>query len=115
MKRNGTPVFYLSGPITGTDDYIERFGAAEEALTRKGYTVINPAKVNSQLPEAAEYKDYMAVSFTLLRMADALVTLPGSEFSRGAKYETDYAKLLGIAIIPMETIEDFGPAGQEES
>ena len=42
---------YLSGPITGTDDYTERFQKAEKELTRSGFSVVNPASVNSMLPE----------------------------------------------------------------
>ena len=41
---------YISGAITGTDDYMERFEKAEKELTDKGYSVLNPAKVNAQLP-----------------------------------------------------------------
>ena len=39
---------YISGKITGTTDYIQRFGRAEKALSN--YIVINPAKGNAQLP-----------------------------------------------------------------
>ena len=36
---------YISGAITGTDDYMKRFAKAEKELTEKGYSVVNPAKV----------------------------------------------------------------------
>ena len=39
---------YISGKITGTTDYIKRFERAEKAISN--YIVINPAKVNAQLP-----------------------------------------------------------------
>lgn len=35
---------YISGPITGTRYYMERFRKAEEKLTAAGHTVYNPAK-----------------------------------------------------------------------
>lgn len=41
---------YISGSITGTDDYMERFSKAEKELEAQGFGVINPAKVNAQLP-----------------------------------------------------------------
>ena len=41
---------YISGAVTGTEDYMERFEAAEKKLTEAGYSVINPAKINSFLP-----------------------------------------------------------------
>ena len=42
-----TEHIYISGPITGTSDYMERFEKAEKELIENGYSVINPAKVNA--------------------------------------------------------------------
>ena len=61
---------YLSGAITGTDDYMERFAKAERELTEQGYSVVNPAKVNAQLPEDTTYEEYMKMSFCLLSLCD---------------------------------------------
>ena len=58
---------YISGAITGTDDYMERFAKAEKELTEQGYSVINPAKVNAQLPEDTSYEEYMKMSFCMLK------------------------------------------------
>ena len=49
---------YLSGAITGTDDYMDRFSMAEKSLEAE-HTIINPAKVNAQLPSDTNYEDYM--------------------------------------------------------
>ena len=35
---------YISGAISGTKDYMERFARAEKELTEKGWSVVNPAK-----------------------------------------------------------------------
>ena len=43
-------IVYISGAISGTTDYMERFEKAENKLKDEGYTVINPAKINSFLP-----------------------------------------------------------------
>ena len=48
---------YISGAITGIDDYMERFAKAEKKLTEQGYSVVNPAKVNAQLPEDTTYEE----------------------------------------------------------
>ena len=48
---------YLSGAITGTDDYMDRFSMAEKSLEVE-HTIINPAKVNAQLPSDTDYEDY---------------------------------------------------------
>lgn len=38
---------YISGKITGTKDYLERFETVEHDLILQGYDVINPAKANN--------------------------------------------------------------------
>ena len=82
---------YISGPITGTKDYMKRFAEEEERLKKKGYSVINPAKVNAQLPEDTTYEEYMAMSLIMLDMCDAIYMMDGWKNSRGANREYGYA------------------------
>ena len=55
-NKKQTEHIYISGPITGTSDYMKRFEKAEKELTENGYSVINPAKVNAMLPEDATWE-----------------------------------------------------------
>lgn len=82
---------YISGPITGTTDYMERFEEAEKKLKERGYSVVNPAKVNAQLPEDTSYEEYMEMSFCLLSLCDAAYFLNGWSNSNGANKEYRYA------------------------
>ena len=82
---------YISGAITGTDDYMERFAKAENELTEQGWSVVNPAKVNAQLPEDTSYEEYMKMSFCMLTMCDGICMLKGWEKSCGANREYGYA------------------------
>lgn len=82
---------YISGPITGTTDYMERFEKAEKLLKSKGYSVVNPAKVNAQLPEDTTYEEYMKMSFTMLDMCQYIYMLHGWHKSTGANRELGYA------------------------
>ena len=63
---------YISGPITGIDDYMERFAEVEEKLIEEGYSIMNPASVNSMMPADTTYEEYMTMSFTMLEMCDAI-------------------------------------------
>lgn len=42
-------LIYISGKVSGTDDYMERFAKAEKKLTEQGFSVINPAKMDGVL------------------------------------------------------------------
>ena len=81
---------YLSGAITGTDDYMDRFSMAEKSLEVE-HTIINPAKVNAQLPSDTNYEDYMKMSFCMLDMCDGIYLLKGWEKSCGSNRELGYA------------------------
>jgi hypothetical protein len=79
---------YISGPITGTTDYIERFETAEQRLaTNNGNEVVNPARVNSALPASTTYRQYMDMSLLMLSMCDTIYMLKGWEQSKGAREE----------------------------
>ena len=80
---------YISGKITGTTDYIQRFERAEKAISN--YIVINPARVNAQLPKETTWEEYMQMSMTMLKMCNAIYMLNGWEYSKGAILEYNYA------------------------
>ena len=90
---------YISGAISGTDDYMERFANAEKELTENGYSVINPAKVNAQLPEDTTYEEYMKMSILMLDMCDSVYMLKGWEKSCGANRELGYAMAKNMIIM----------------
>ena len=82
---------YISGAITGTHDYMHRFAKAEAELKKQGYSVINPAAVNTRLPLDTTYEEYMKMSLTMLDMCDAIYMLKGWKKSCGANREYGYA------------------------
>lgn len=104
---------YISGPITGTSDYMKRFAEAETLLTDAGLAVYNPAKYSAVLPEETEYSDYMTIAFALLSVCDAIYMLPGWENSNGATAELHYANVQGkIVMFPEGGKNDTGNTGR---
>lgn len=95
---------YISGAITGTTDYMERFAQTEADLKKAGYEVVNPAKVNVQLPESTSYDDYMKMSLCMLETCDYIYMLRGWQDSKGANMELCKAKELKMHIFyqPMD-------------
>lgn len=99
--------YYISGPVTGTEDYMERFRAAEEHLKSLGYSVINPVSVNSMMPEDTTWEEYMALSMKMLEMCDGIVLLNGWRRSMGANREYGYALGADMKIVFPYDITDM--------
>jgi hypothetical protein len=88
---------YISGRITGTTDFAERFAEAEKRLGEKGYEVVNPARIGRCLPELT-HREYMTICFALMAVCDTVYVLRG-EISSGVRQELEYAELTRMLII----------------
>jgi hypothetical protein len=93
---------YISGPISGTDDWKERFTRAEKEL-RVLYSaggeeidVINPARI--EMPEGTTWQQYMDITLQMLRGCDEIYMLAGWRNSKGAQIERLYALGSGMEI-----------------
>lgn len=77
---------------------MQRFSEAQMMLENQGYSVINPALVNSNMPEDTTYEEYMDMSFTMLNMCDAIFMLDGWQKSCGSNREYGYALAMDMII-----------------
>lgn len=99
---------YLSGPMTGIEDFNRpQFDQAATELRKQGYIVIVPG-------EEEEYDEAEAAALALSRqkrefylsrdidyiqeIADIVVVLPGWERSEGAKLEVVVAQAIGVPV-----------------
>lgn len=89
---------YISGAMTGVQNYKQNFLEAERKLVKEGYKVVDPAWIDSVMTNA-DYEDYMVVDMLLLDMCDAIYMLKGWEKSCGANREYGYALAKGMEIM----------------
>lgn len=97
-------IVYISGKITGTDDYENRFATAEKKLKSDGYEVLNPVRTGKWLerylaPEVPTWIQYMKQAIKSLMSADCIYMLKSYRESKGARLELFLAKILQYEII----------------
>ena len=90
---------YISGPITGHDNYWDKFMEAENYLRKKGYSVMNPAGLGVVMPHDATHEEYMNICMDLIGMCDTIYMLDGWQQSTGANREYGFAMAKGMMVI----------------
>ena len=96
---------YLSGPITGTEDYKDRFEFGEIKVNQKFRNTaraINPVKIAEQLPQNITYEAIMQICFDALKAYDIVLLMPGWERSMGCNQEYGYAIGIGKEVVKWE-------------
>lgn len=101
MKKK---VIYVSGKITGTSDYAERFSSVEDRLIAEGYEVLNPVRTGKWLerylaPEKPTWVQYMKCTIATMMKADYIYMMSGWNQSKGARLERFLARVLKYNII----------------
>ena len=90
---------YISGKISGEPNYRQNFQKAEDDLRAvTTWSIVNPAKVNDQMPADMEYEEYMVMCEAMLSLCDRILLMPDWKTSRGAIFERHYAEIHGLKI-----------------
>lgn len=91
-------VIYLSGKITGQNNYKELFEEAKKDAEGKfpGATIINPAEIS--LPSICDWDDYMSICLRLLDKANIIYLLDNWLESKGARKEYITAFQKGLKV-----------------
>jgi hypothetical protein len=89
---------YISGPITGIDNYQENFAKVEGQLCAEGFEVVNPIKVCADMKNN-NWCDYMKADIIALVGCDAIYAMRGWKESKGATIEINLAKSLGMMVV----------------
>lgn len=119
---------YISGPMTGYDEYnFPAFREAAETLRAHGLKVFSPHEMDEEegmvAPEKTKmeytprYFKFLARDMELLASGyvDAGVFLPNWQQSRGAKCEYRWLRDLALPTLSYPSLEwlDYRPAGRE--
>ncbi len=92
---------YIAGPITGRDDYDERFKQAEVELKNlfpDSVRIVNPAYMVKTL-ESFSHREQVEYCFKLLGECDAIYLIDGWEESKGAQAEYGFATAKALKVM----------------
>lgn len=101
---------YISGPMTGVDNYKAAFAARAASLKAMEYQVENPVLIGEKLDrmfpdKKLKYEDYLTHDIAALLNCDGISMLDGWESSKGASIEHDVAKATGKIFVGVKILE----------
>lgn len=122
ILSNGEPIkcthseplaIYISGGITGVENWQDIFMAAEQDLMLHLHArlfIFNPVKIAKDLERSIKvntgkmpgYTDYMREDIKILARCNAICMLPGWKRSKGARLEYRIAKILNMQILEFQ-------------
>ena len=106
-------IVYLSGRISGNENYKKEFASAERFLSQMSYIVINPANLE-EVAKGLTYEQYLKICYRLVDISDIIFMVSGWQKSKGANAELTYAKSLGKKVMYQDYYAPFRKVGESE-
>ena len=106
-------IVYLSGRISGNDNYKKDFEKAYDFLNELGYVVLNPSNLDV-VGNGLAYEKYLQICYRLVDVADIIFMVSGWQKSKGANAELSYAKSLGKKVMYQDYYAPFRKVGESE-
>ena len=98
-------LIFISGPISGIDNYEDNFNNAEEYLKSLGFiNIINPTKIMKALPKGIEYEKALKIDLAMVEQCKYIYMLNGWQDSNGANQEIACAAQAGLIIFYQDEI-----------
>lgn len=99
---------FISGKITGDNNYKANFATCEKALRTMGYSVCNPVRegerLKATLGREPTYEEYLQYDLRQLSFCEGITMLDNWQDSNGSKIEHDYAVKHNIPVICVKLI-----------
>lgn len=88
---------YISGGITGVENYEQHFKDAEDMLKMEGFKPVNPVTLEHNHDQS--WEQFMKVDLKALLDCDMIFMLENWGESNGANIERSVAKICGIEVL----------------
>ena len=83
-------LLFISGKITGDNNFKAKFKETQDKLISQGYRVLNPCWIDAEIADL-EHSEYLHIDFAMIDIADTIYMLSDWQDSTGARMEYDYA------------------------
>lgn len=101
---------YISGKISGEENYKEIFEQRARLLKETGFIPVNPVSIGERLRKTLgrepSYEEYLSSGIEALKDCYGITMLPNWEKSHGAKKEYEYAVKHNITFIEIYQVAD---------
>ena len=89
---------YISGPVSGIENYEENFRSISEIVKSRGLTPISVLDFSVLKLDSFKWSDCMKICISMLEHCDCVLMLDGWRLSVGATIEKAWATKMGMPV-----------------